>query len=74
MSSEDTGDRREGSAASQEEMAPRWLSGGRSDVRLADNPTALAYAWFTQKLASMFLKEQRKRQKNESAESGPDSP
>lgn len=74
MSSEDTSDRREDISTTQEEMAPRWLSGGRGDVRLADNPTALAYSWFSRKLASLFLKEQRKRPPDGSGESGPGSP
>jgi hypothetical protein len=62
MSDSGDSDRREGCAATQEEMAPRWLSGGRSDVRLADNPTAIAYTLFIKRLGALFLKEQKKRQ------------
>lgn len=47
--------------ASEAEMAPRWLSGGRKDVRLEDNPTALAYAEFLRRLSSIFLKERKNR-------------
>lgn len=62
MSEEGGSDRREGCATVPEEMAPRWLSGGRSDVRLADNPTAIAYTIFIRKLGALFLKEQKKHQ------------
>lgn len=42
-------------------MAPRWLSGGRKDVPLEDNPTAIAYTEFLRRLSSIFLKEQKDR-------------
>lgn len=48
-------------AAVAKETAPRWLSGGRKDVPLEDNPTALAYAAFLRRLSSIFLKEQKDR-------------
>lgn len=62
MSDSGESDRREDSAAAPVEMAPRWLSGGRSDVPLADNPTAIAYLVFVKKLGALFLKEQKARQ------------
>lgn len=68
MIEESDSDRREGDAEAQEEMAPRWLSGGRGDVRLADNPTALAYNAFVKRLSSMFLNEQKRRQDRASDE------
>lgn len=46
-------------AASTPQMAPRWLSGGRADVRLEDNPAALAYGAFLRSLSSIFLQEQK---------------
>jgi len=48
-------------AGTAKATAPRWLSGGRKDVPLDDNPTALAYAAFLRKLSSIFLKEQKDR-------------
>ncbi len=69
MSDAGDSDRREGYAAAQEEMAPRWLSGGRSDVRLADNPTAIAYSIFIKKLGALFLKEQKERKSSAPDES-----
>lgn len=42
-------------------MAPRWLSGGRKDVPLEDNPTAIAYTEFLRRLSSIFLREQKDR-------------
>jgi hypothetical protein len=68
MSDEGSDDHREGDAAELEEMAPRWLSGGRGDVRLADNPTALAYNAFVRRLSSLFLREQKRRQDGASDE------
>lgn len=50
-------------SALEKETAPRWLSGGRKDVPLEDNPTALAYAAFLKKLSSIFLKEQKDQTK-----------
>lgn len=49
--------------AAAPEMAPRWLSGGRDDVKLEDNPAALAYAAFLRSLSAIFLREQKDRQK-----------
>lgn len=48
-------------AAIAKATAPRWLSGGRKDVQLEDNPTAIAYSEFLRRLSSIFLREQKDR-------------
>ena len=48
-------------AAVAKTLAPRWLSGGRKDVPLEDNPTAIAYTEFLRRLSSIFLREQKDR-------------
>ena len=48
-------------AAVAKTLAPLWLSGGRKDVPLEDNPTAIAYTEFLRRLSSIFLREQKDR-------------
>ena len=40
---------------SERELAPRWLSGGRDDVPLRDNPTAIVYVRFLERLSEIFI-------------------
>ena len=47
-----------------ESTAPRWLSGGRSGVRMRDNPTALAYNAALEGLLKLFRCRQRSRPPN----------
>lgn len=36
-------------------IAPRWLSGGKKNVPLEDNPTALVYFGFLERLSEIFI-------------------
>ena len=44
----------------KEKYAPLWLSGGKKNVPLRDNPTAIVYEQFLDRLSSIFLKNQRR--------------
>ncbi len=61
MGVDDGSDDDKSNSAAAPEMAPRWLSGGRNDVKLEDNPAALAYAAFLRSLSAIFLREQKDR-------------
>lgn len=45
------------------DYAPRWLSGGRNDVLVKDNPTAIAYYRFVERVSAIFLNEQVRHDK-----------
>lgn len=55
-----------------EKYASPWLSGGKKGVKKSDNPTAITYTWFLDRLSGIFLNEQKKDSHLEKMGDGPD--